>query len=82
MLLDALLHRNQKVIIMSNIFEPVVATKSEPVNLNVRLPKSVRDDFANLCTSKGLSISEVIRRMMVRELETAGAFGTETVKSS
>ncbi len=36
------------------------------VQINVRLPREMRDQFANLCSQQGLSVSEALRRMIER----------------
>lgn len=36
------------------------------VQINVRLPREMRDQFANLCSLQGLSVPEALRRMIER----------------
>lgn len=36
------------------------------VQINVRLPREMRDQFADLCSLQGLSVSEALRRMIER----------------
>lgn len=36
------------------------------VQINVRLPREMRDQFADLCSLQGLSVPEALRRMIER----------------
>lgn len=36
------------------------------VQINVRLPREMRDQFADLCSQQGLSVPEALRRMIER----------------
>jgi antitoxin component of RelBE/YafQ-DinJ toxin-antitoxin module len=45
--------------------------KEETGNVTLRVPLSLRNDFASLCEKHGMSTSEAIRKFMVQAVEEA-----------
>lgn len=43
--------------------------KANDSNLNIKLPKELREDFKNYCHQNSLNISSMIRKYMVRVLQ-------------
>lgn len=44
-------------------------SKANDSNLNIKLPKELREDFKNYCHQNSLNISSMIRKYMVRVLQ-------------
>ena len=43
-------------------------SKSEDVNLTIRIPVELRDAFANICTVRGTNTSRVLRNFIATEV--------------
>ncbi len=53
---------------LSGLYAPTITPKDEKVSINVRVPKKLREDFANLCKGRNVDVSTVITRFIESEL--------------
>ena len=51
-----------------DLYAPKATLGEDSVTLAVKMPRTMRSDFTALCKSKGIDMSEVIRRFIDREL--------------
>lgn len=56
---------------MNDLYAPIVKAEDKPVIFAIKMPLAMRDAFKAHCESHKIEMSEVIRRFITRELESA-----------